>query len=60
MTQITDKHGTAGQGSAGRRDKLVKYFRKLGWVGFFFFLGKGLLWLIIPYLAAKGIINCAG
>jgi hypothetical protein len=25
-----------------------------------FFLGKGLLWLIIPYLAAKGLIDCKG
>lgn len=43
-----------------RKEKTIKYFKKLGWVGFFFFLGKGLLWLIIPYLMAKGIINCNG
>ncbi len=43
-----------------RKEKVVKYFKKLGWVGFFFFLGKGLLWLIVPYLAAKGLINCNG
>lgn len=43
-----------------RKDKLVSYFKKLGWLGFFFFLGKGLLWIIVPYLAAKGFINCNG
>lgn len=41
-----------------KKKKFVAYFKKLGWVGFFFFLGKGLLWLIIPYLAAKGFIQC--
>jgi len=46
--------------SLTRKEKVIKYFKKLGWVGFFFFLGKGLLWLIIPYLAAKGLINCNG
>jgi len=30
------------------------WLKRLGWVGFFFFLAKGLLWLIIPYLIAKG------
>lgn len=49
----------AGQ-ALTRKEKVMKYFKKLGWVGFFFFLGKGLLWLIVPYLAAKGLINCNG
>ena len=43
-----------------RKEKTILYFKKLGWVGFFFFLAKGLLWLIIPYLAAKGLIDCKG
>ncbi len=29
--------------------------RGLGWAGFFFFLIKGIGWLIIPYLIGKGI-----
>ena len=48
------------QQTVTRKEKIVKYFKKLGLVGFFFFLGKGLLWLIIPYLAAKGLIDCQG
>lgn len=43
-----------------RKEKVIGYFKKLGWFGFFFFLGKGLMWLIIPYLAAKGLIDCKG
>ncbi|MEA5139665.1 hypothetical protein [Arcicella rigui] len=31
------------------------WLKRLGWAGFFFFLIKGLLWLIVPYLIAKGI-----
>jgi hypothetical protein len=30
--------------------------RKLGWAGFLFFLIKGLLWLIVPYLIASGLL----
>lgn len=33
------------------------WLKRVGWLGFLFFLIKGLLWLIIPYLIAKGIIN---
>lgn len=51
---------SAGQGLT-RKEKVIKYFKKLGWAGFFFFLIKGVtLYIILPYLAAKGIINCAG
>lgn len=39
------------------QSKFKQWFKRLGWVGFFFFLIKGLLWLIIPYLIAKGIIK---
>jgi hypothetical protein len=38
-------------------EKFSNWFKKLGWLGFFFFLIKGLLWLIIPYLIAKGILK---
>jgi hypothetical protein len=37
------------------RGKLMAWIKKLGFVGFMFFLIKGLLWLIVPYLIAKGI-----
>jgi hypothetical protein len=33
------------------------WLKRLGWMGFVFFLIKGLLWLIIPYLVAKGWLN---
>jgi hypothetical protein len=32
--------------------------KKLGLAGFLFFLIKGLLWLIIPYLIASGLWTC--
>ncbi|MFC0181112.1 hypothetical protein [Pseudarcicella hirudinis] len=34
--------------------KFKSWLKRLGWAGFLFFLIKGLLWLIIPYLIAKG------
>jgi hypothetical protein len=37
------------------RESFKTWVKRLGWVGFFFFLIKGLLWLIIPYLIAKGL-----
>lgn len=55
-----DKNNITPNQTLTRKEKVIKYFKKLGWVGFFFFLGKGLLWLILPYLMAKGIINCNG
>jgi hypothetical protein len=54
------KNKDVGPKVISRKEKAIMYFKKLGWVGFFFFLGKGLLWLIIPYLAAKGLIDCKG
>lgn len=37
-------------------NKMVQWLKKVGIVGFLFFLIKGLLWLLIPYLIAKGIL----
>lgn len=34
--------------------KPVAWIKRLGWLGFLFFLVKGLLWLLIPYLIARG------
>ncbi|WP_461070213.1 hypothetical protein [Spirosoma horti] len=33
------------------------WLKRVGWGGFLFFLIKGLLWLLIPYLIAKGILS---
>lgn len=42
-----------------KRDKIVAYLKKLGWAGFFFFLIKGLtLYVLLPFLITKGLINC--
>jgi len=38
-------------------DRLKSWLKRIGWVGFLFFLIKGLLWLIIPYLIAKGVLS---
>lgn len=32
------------------------WIKKIGIFGFLFFLIKGLLWLVIPYMIAKGIL----
>ena len=42
----------------GKRWKWLGYIKKLGFWGFTFFLVKGvLLYIVLPYLAAKGIFN---
>lgn len=42
-----------------KKDKIISYIKKLGWVGFFFFLIKGLtLYVVLPLLLANGLINC--
>ncbi|MFZ4797809.1 MAG: hypothetical protein ACOYMA_09965 [Bacteroidia bacterium] len=42
----------------GKRWKWLGYVKKLGFWGFMFFLVKGvLLYIVLPYLAAKGIFN---
>lgn len=35
--------------------KVSAWFKKIGFAGFLFFLIKGLLWIIVPYLIGKGI-----
>ena len=37
-------------------ERLKRWLKRVGWLGFLFFLVKGLLWLLIPYLIAKGIL----
>ncbi len=42
-----------------RKEKIVAWLKKLGWAGFFFFLIKGLtLYVLLPYLVTRGLINC--
>jgi hypothetical protein len=40
-----------------KRWPMWRFIKRMGIAGFMFFLIKGLLWLIIPYLIAKGIIS---
>ncbi len=40
-------------------NKLVHWLKKLGFWGFIFFLLKGLLWLLLPWLAAQGLLQLA-
>lgn len=41
-------------------NRFKRWLKRVGWVGFFFFLIKGLLWLLIPYLIARGVLTCEG
>ncbi|AMS26630.1 hypothetical protein AEM51_05910 [Bacteroidetes bacterium UKL13-3] len=40
-----------------QRKGITMWFKRLGFVGFMFFLIKGLMWLIIPYLITKGFFK---
>lgn len=42
------------------REKIINYLKKLGWIGFFLFLLKGIGWLVLLYLAKKGLIDGFG
>jgi hypothetical protein len=35
------------------KEKIITYLKKIGWIGFFFFLVKGIIWLIVFYYAGK-------
>jgi hypothetical protein len=39
------------------KSNIAVWLKKIGLFGFLFFLIKGLLWLIVPYLIAKGILT---
>ncbi len=44
---------------ASRKDKVIQWIKRMGWAGFFFFLIKGVtLYIVLPYLLAKGLIQC--
>jgi hypothetical protein len=38
-----------------RRERMIRYLKRLGWVGFFFFLIKGLFWIFAGGVALKFI-----
>lgn len=40
-----------------KQSKWKNWMAKMGFAGFLFFLIKGLLWLIIPYVLASGYIQ---
>ncbi len=35
---------------------MTRYLKKLGVAGFFFFMIKGMAWLIVPVLIARGCL----
>jgi hypothetical protein len=37
--------------------KLFAWLKKVGWIGFFFFLLKGIVWLFIFYYGGKEILK---
>jgi len=44
-----------GQSSCRASCRIVRWVRRLGVAGLLFFLFKGLLWLIVPVLVARGL-----
>ncbi|MBK8339559.1 MAG: hypothetical protein IPK99_05930 [Flavobacteriales bacterium] len=49
----TSEQASQGSTSSGRVNRL----RRIGWLGFFFFLAKGLVWLTI-FLGAGALFGC--
>jgi hypothetical protein len=55
-----EKEKSKDQCTMSRKEKIIIYLKNLGWLGFFFFLIKGLtLYIILPYLIGKGLIKCS-
>lgn len=36
----------------------VKFLKKIGWIGFFFFLLKGIAWLVFGYVGFSFFNSC--
>ena len=49
--------GECGQEHCRASCRVVRWVRRFGMAGFVFFLVKGLLWLIVPVLVARGLWN---
>ncbi|WP_018622302.1 hypothetical protein [Spirosoma luteum] len=58
-----DNDRLPGRGTSGNsylcsmNERFKMWLKRVGWLGFLFFLVKGLLWLLIPYLIAKGFLS---
>jgi hypothetical protein len=50
---ITDSGSESGISKSGIRH----WLKRIGFIGFLFFLIKGILWIILPYLIAKNIFD---
>jgi hypothetical protein len=37
--------------------KFLAWLKKIGWIGFFFFLAKGLFWLYLIYFGGKVLMK---
>jgi hypothetical protein len=37
-----------------KKEKILKWLKRIGWAGFFFFLIKGLIWLAVIFGVWKG------
>jgi len=53
--RLPGDHRNAPAGSPHRAGGIRAWMSRLGLIGFGFFLVKGLLWLLIPWLIAKGL-----
>ncbi|HKQ50190.1 MAG TPA: hypothetical protein VJZ71_19095 [Phycisphaerae bacterium] len=49
--------GECGREQCRASCRVVRWVRRFGVAGFLFFLVKGLLWLIVPALVARGLWN---
>ncbi len=40
------------------KERFIYWLKRMGWAGFLFFLIKGIvLYILLPYLIAKGILS---
>jgi hypothetical protein len=61
MAQTTD-HTTppldeASKKELTRKEKIMFWFKRVGWAGFLFFLIKGIVWLVIFWLGAEAVTS---
>lgn len=59
---LTDEHTTqpaenSVAHTATRKQKVMFWFKRLGWAGFLFFLIKGIIWLFIFWLGAEAVTS---
>lgn len=50
---ITNKNFQMKAMSINKNSKLVQWIKRIGFWGFLFFLGKGLVWLALGYFLVK-------